>query len=186
MTMLLRKEMTTQEIEYFIKDKSDFVKIDLLGRLLNEHLQNTTRKFVFLKLGEIYERVSMFSDSASSYEKAVGLSTSKGENKNLQVKAAQLFIRAGDFNRAEGLIRNAISDANNFEKKDIADGIKKYYIYTAEINEKLRRLGDAVKLYEKIMTLELSDSEKKQIKEKLMFLYDKLGKIREYMLLKNA
>ncbi len=184
--MLLRKEMTTQEIEYFLKDKNDFVKIDLLGRLLNEHIQNTTRKFVFLKLGEIYERVSMFSDSASSYEKAEGLSNSKGEKKNLLVKAAQLFIRAGDFNRADGMIRTAVSDASSFEKAEIYNGIKRYYIYVAEMQERSRKLGDAVKLYEKASTMELSEPEKKQVKKKLMDLYEKLGKIKEYMLLKNA
>lgn len=183
--MLLRKEMTTSEIDYFLKDKSDFVKIDLLGRLLHEKVPNETRKFIFLKLAEIYERVSMFADSGNAYEKAGELSE-KNEKKNLLVKSAQLFIRAGDFNRAETLVRNAVSDANNFEKKDISDGIKRFYIYTAEMHEKLRRLGDAVKLYERALTLELSDSEKKQVKERLMFLYEKLGRIREYMLLKKG
>ena len=178
--------MTTQQIDEFIKNKGDFVKIDLLGRLLHENIPNATRKFVFLKLGEIYERASMFFDSASSYEKAETLSSSPGEKKTLLVKSAQLYIRAGDFNRTDGLIRNAISEVNNFEKKDIYDGIKKFYIYTAEMSEKSRKLGDAVKLYEKILTMELSDSEKKQVREKLMFLYNKLGKIREYMVLKNS
>ncbi len=184
--MLLRKEMTTSEIDEFIKSKGDFVKIDLLGRLLNENIPNTTRKFVFLKLGEIYERASMFFDSANSYKKAETLSSSPGEKKNLFIKSSQLFIRAGDFSRADEMIRNAISDANNFEKKDIYDGMKRFCIYTAEMQEKSRKLGDAVKLYEKVSTMELSDSEKRQIKEKLMFLYEKLGKIREYMLLKNT
>ncbi len=136
--MNLTKEMTIQEIEYFLKDKSDYVKIDYLTRLLQQSIPNLTRKFVFMKLGEIYERVSMFSDSASSYEKASTLCTSDGEKKDFLVKAAQLFARAGDFNRADGMIRSAISKVKEFERRNIYDGMKKYYMYTAEMNEKLK------------------------------------------------
>lgn len=184
--MNLTKEMTTQEIDEFIKNKGDFVKIDLLTRLLKENLTNATRRFVFLKLGEVYERASMFFDSASAYEKAGALSISEGERKNVSVKSAQLFFRAGDYNRAEGMIRSAISKANDFERRDIYEGMKKYCIYNAEACEKSRKFGEALKIYERVLTMELSDSEKKQVKAKLMALYEKLGKIREYMLMKNS
>lgn len=182
--MLLKKEMPLSEIESLLKDKNDFVKIDHLTRFLKEKLPAETRKFTYMKLGEVYERSFMFIDSARAYEMAGELS-SENDKKNLFVKAAQLFIRGGDFTRAEGLIRNAMSKANDFERRDIYDGLKKYCIYSAEAYEKTRKFGDALKIYEKVLTMELSDSEKKQIKSKLMELYERLGKVKEYMGMRN-
>ena len=72
-------------------------------------------------------------------------------------------------------------------RKEINEEIKRFYIYTSELFEKSRKLGEAVKIYEKILTMpEFSDEEKRQIKPKLMELYNKLGKIREYLQLKNG
>lgn len=182
--MLLKKEMSTSEIDVLLKDKNDFVKIDHLTRFLQEKLPAETRKFTYMKLGEVYERSFMFIDSARAYEMAGELS-SENEKKNFFVKAAQLFIRGGDFTRAEGLIRNAMSKANDFERKDIYEGLKKYCIYSAEALEKTRKFAEAIKIYEKVLTMEVSDSEKKQVKTKLMELYQRLGKIKEYLALKN-
>lgn len=183
--MNLKKEMSTTEIEEFLKNKNDFVKIDYLTRFLQEKLMSVTRKFVFLKLGEIYERSSMFTDSGRAFETA-GELASEPEKRRLLVKAAQIFARAGDFTRAEGLIRSAVSKASDFDKREIYRGIKEFYLYSAETYEKSRKLGDAIKIYERLLMMEISDSEKKQIKNKLMELYQRLGKIKEYMMLKNS
>jgi tetratricopeptide (TPR) repeat protein len=182
--MLLKKEMSTSEIDTLLKDKNDFVKIDHLTRFLQEKLPAEIRKFSFMRLGEVYERSFMFVDSARAYEMAGELS-SENDKKNMFIKSAQLFIRGGDFTRAEGLIRNAMSKANDFERKDIYEGLKRYCIYSAEAFEKAKKVGDAIKIYEKVLTMELSDSEKKQVKTRLMELYQRLGKVKEYMALKN-
>lgn len=177
--------MTTSEIEEFLKNKNDFVKIDYLTRFLHEKTSNDVRKFVYMMLGEIYERSSMFTDSGRAFETAGELS-SEHEKKRLFVKAAQIFVRAGDFTRAEGLMRNAMSKASEFDRKEMSGGMKQFYVYTAETYEKSRKLGDAIKIYERLLGMELSDSEKRQIKTKLMDLYQRLGKIKEYMSLKNT
>lgn len=181
--MNLKKEMSTSEIEEFLKNKNDFTNIDYLTRFLQEKLSADVRKFVFLKLGEIYERSAMFTDSGRAFEKAGELS-SEPDKRRLLVKAAQIFVRTGDFTRAEGLIRTAISKATDFDKREIYNGMKQFYVYTAETYEKSRKLGDAIKIYERLLAMELSDSEKKQIKTKLMDFYQRLGKIKEYMQMK--
>lgn len=184
--MNLKKEMSTLEIEEFLKNRNDFVKIDYLTRFLQEKLPADVRRFVFMKLGEVYERASMFKDSARAYEKAIELFPEK-DRKNVSIKAAQAMIRAGDFNRADELIRNVMSKASDFERKDVVNGLKTFYLYTAEMHEKTRKLGEAMRIYERVLSsMNITDEEKRKIKSRLMDLYQKLGKIREYMDMKKG
>jgi hypothetical protein len=183
--MLIQKEMTIPEIEVFLRNKGDYVQIDLLTRFLQEKTKPEVRKFAFMRLGEIYERSSMFPNAGRNYKMAGELSTGD-DKKHLTLKAVQMFIRASDFSMAEALIRNLTSKSSDRERKEIYEEMKKFYIYTSEIFEKTRKLGEAVKIYEKILTMpEFSDDEKRQVKPKLMELYNKLGKIKEYMDMKR-
>ena len=183
--MNLKKEMSTTEIAEFLKSKNDFTNIDYLTRFLQEKLPPATRKFVYLNLGEIYERSSMFTDSGRAFETAAEISA-EPEKRRLLIKAAQIFARAGDFTRAENLIRNAVSKASDFDKREIYNGMKQFYLYSAETYEKARKLGDAIKVYERLLNMELSEDEKKKIKTRLMDLYQRLGRIKEYMQMKNS
>jgi tetratricopeptide (TPR) repeat protein len=182
--MNLKKEMSTSEIEEFLRNKNDFTKIDYLTRFLQEKLPAETRKLVFMKLGEAYERAAMFTDSGRAYEKAIELTPEK-DRKNVSIKAAQAMVRAGDFNRADELIRNVMSKATDFERKDVTNGLKTFYLFTAEMHEKNRKLREAVKIYERVLTMNITDDEKKKIKTRLMDLYQKLGKVKEMIDLKG-
>ena len=182
--MNLKKEMSVQEVEEFLKNKNDFTKIDYLTRFLHEKLPAETRKIVFMKLGEVYERSSMFMDSGRAYEKAIELSPEK-DRKNVSIKAAQALIRAGDFNRADELIRNVVSKSSDFERRDIFNSLKTFYLFTAEMHEKSRKLAEAIKIYERVLTMNITDEEKKKIKARLMDLYQKLGRVKEYIDIKG-
>ncbi|MFA6974189.1 MAG: hypothetical protein WC238_05660 [Parcubacteria group bacterium] len=178
--------MSMQEIETILKNKNDFVKIDLLTRFIDEERpEGEIKKVCYMMLGEIYERSLMFNDSAKCYDRAGELSPWK-EKKNLHIKAAQLYIRGGDFQKAEGLIKNAVSESSTFERKEMLTGFKKYCIFVAESLERTRKLGDAIKVYEKTLLMELSDEEKRIVRERLMNLYQKLGKVREYLDMKSS
>lgn len=182
---MLRKEMTKTEIEKEISGKGDYVKIDYLTRFLKEDIPFDTKKFVFLKLAEIYEKVNMFRDAAKCYESLAVISLTFKEKINYFMKEAELYVRAADFDEAEKAMKKAAGEANSIQKTEIYNNLKELYKVHAELFEKNQRRIHAIKAYEKLLSMKLSDAEKKEITEKLLNLYEKLGKVREYSLLKS-
>src|SRR4030042_61033 len=118
---MLRKEMTKTEIEKELAGKGDYVLIDNITRFLKENLPTDIRKFVYMRLSEVYER-------------------------------GKIMI-----------------------------SIKECYKNQAQLYEKEKRRNRAVKTYEKLLTLNISDAEKDGINKKLLLLYKELGMIDEYM-----
>lgn len=183
--MKLHKDMQKHEIEEAIKNEGDFVKIDHLTRLLKERISTDVKKFVYLKLGEIYERRYMFVYAAESYDRAGENSIAYAEKRKCFMKEAELFIKAGEFFRADEAMKKAMREANVIEKNEIKTSIKNFYKKQGEELEKGRK-SSAIKIYEKLLEMELSDLEKKEVKERLIKLYESLGKVKEYFTVKRG
>jgi len=177
--------MTKSEIERELYGKGDFVLIDNITRLLKEHLPTDTKKFLYVKLIETYERRNMFSESAKLYEGLAELAITFNEKINCFIKAAEDYIKAGFFDKADYSIKKAISDANSSERPQIDLKIKEFYKRQAEVYEKERRRNNAVKIYEKLLGMNISEMEKSEIKVKLLTLYENLGMVRDFMELKK-
>jgi tetratricopeptide (TPR) repeat protein len=178
---MLRKEMTKVEIEKEISSQGDYVQIDNITRFMKENIPTDIRKFISLKLVEIYERRAMFADAAMIYERLVEISVLRSDKINYLTKAAECYIKAGFFDKADLAVKKAGSEATNIEKTKISDSIKEFYKSQAETYEKERRRDRAVKTYEKMLTLSYPDAEKKEINQKLSVLYKSLGRVEQYI-----
>jgi len=66
---MLNKEMSKAEIEKELKNQGDYVQIDNITRFLKQGIPLDLKKFVMLKLVEIYERRAMFQAAADTYNK---------------------------------------------------------------------------------------------------------------------
>ncbi len=183
--MKLTKEMQKSEIENLIKNCGDFVKIDHLTRLLKERIPTDTRKFVMLKLGEIYERRFMFTEAARCYENAADCSITFNEKIKYYVQEAELFVKAGNFPAVEEAMKKAMVEANQNDRREIYESVKGFYKKQGEQMEKEMKRGHAAKIYEKLLEMNLSDEERKAIKFRLVNLYEKLGKVKEFIALKR-
>ncbi|HUW43803.1 MAG TPA: hypothetical protein VMV95_02500 [Bacillota bacterium] len=183
---MLKAGMTKSEIEGELAGKGDFVQIDSLTNFLNEPLSMGIKKFVFLKLAELYEKTSMLKEAAKNYNNAAMVSIPFSEKMKYFVKEAELYISAGDFEKAEGAQKKAISEANSIEREEIYFTIKEFYKKEAETYEKNLKRAHAARVYEKLLEIRISDLERKEIREKLMGIYDKLGKTKEYLILKKG
>ena len=53
------------------------------------------------------------------------------------------------------------------------------------IKKKEKRRDNEEKVYEKLASMNLSETEKEEVRNKLLHLYEELGKIKEYMMLKG-
>ena len=178
--------MTKSEIGGKLADKGDFVQIDYLTNFLREPLSMDMKKFVFLKLAELYEKTSMLKEAAKNYNGAAMVSILFSEKVKHFVKEAELYIRAGDFEKADEARKKAMSEANSAEKGEIYFTIKNFYKKEAETYEKNLKKAHAARVYERLLEMKISDSERKEIREKLMDIYDRLGKTKEYLILKKG
>ena len=183
---ILKGDMSKTEVEAFLKGKGDFVQIDHLIRFMKEDLPTDIKKFVSMKIAEIYERRGMYNDAGKLYNNAVIYSIPFSEKMRCHVKEAEMYIKAGLFERADKSLRDAISHSNSREKDEINSQIKDFYKRQALVYEKEMRRGHAVRIYEKLLQMSITEDERREIKEKLMNLYEKVGKVREYLVLKRG
>lgn len=177
---MLKAGMTKSEIEQEIKGKGDFVQIDHLTRYIKEPIPLETKKFVFLKIAELYEKAKMFAEAAKMYNNAADLSIPFAEKIKNYLREAELFVKLGTFDRAENAMKKALTQANIKEKEQIYSAIKQFYKNEAMANEKVSKRNNAIKYYEKILEMKISDSERTEIRQKLLELYKLAGKITEY------
>ncbi len=173
---MIKTGMIKSEIEMELAGKGDFVQIDYLTRFLKEPLTMDMKKFVFLKLTMLYEKVGMLEEAAKNYDNAAMVSIAFSEKINHHMKEAELYIKADDFEKADTAMKKAMSQANSTEKNEIYITIKDFYKKQAEAYEKNLKRVHAVKVYEKLLEMRISDLERKEIKDKLLEIYDKLGK----------
>lgn len=183
---MLAKEMIRSEIERELGGKGDYVKIDMLRRYLKESIPNDMRKFASLKLCEIYERRSMFSEAAVLYNKLADLAVDYPERRDYLLKEIEDYIKAGFFDGANMATSRITAEMKPMEKTSITSSIKNFYKTQAEIYEKNRRRSKAVEIYEKMLSMkELLDIERTEINNRLLQLYQELGMVQKYLQIKE-
>ena len=72
-----------------------------------------------------------------------------------------------------------MNNANVVQKPQIAEDIQKMYKDLAEDYVASDKRSHAVKIYEKLMIMKISDGEKEEVKEKLKALYQSLGRYKD-------
>ena len=182
---MLGSELSKSDVEMQISGKGEFVQIDNLNILLKQRLHRDTKKFIYLKLVEIYNKRKMFNDVAKMYEGLAGICIAFSEQIKNHIKATEYYIQAGFFDKADYSMRKALNEANSVEKNEINFTVKDFYKRQAEEYERELKRNHATKIYEKLLEMSITDQERKEIKEKLMELYEKLGRLKEFYAMKK-
>ena len=180
------KENTRREIESKLEGMGDYVKMDYLSSCLKKQIDFDTRKFVLMTLAGIYEKRSIYVEAGKLYRASAEINTTTQSKINDYLKSCNVFIRAGEFDEAEVSFNRALSSGNEIEKKRIKETLKEYYTKQAKEFLKRDKRKHAMDTYERLLTLDLNLEEKKLVKEQLLDLYHKLGKVREYLNLKKT
>lgn len=183
---MLYTGISKSDIEKEIEGKGDFVQIAYLTEILEEKIPIDIRKFICFKLEKIYERKSMLNDAAKMFNNIALISIAFSEKIKHYIKESELYIRAGIFNKADEAMKKAMSQANAIEKQEIYFIIKDFYKKQAGIYEKEIKRNNAARIYERLLEMNITDLEKQEIKKKLLELYEKLGKLKEYFILKHS
>lgn len=185
---MLVKETTKEEIEAKASTMSDFLKMEYFESCLKQHRETSfeIKKYVSTQLANLYEKRSMYIEAAKNMNAIADIASTFNEKRIAFVRVVELCIKAGAYDRADDAFKKAMACANTVEKQEIKSQVKAWYKIQAQSHEKAQKNGNALKAYEKFNSLELDDKEKQEVKQKLLFLYNKLGKIRDYNAIKNA
>jgi tetratricopeptide (TPR) repeat protein len=176
---MLNKGMSKSEIERELAEKGDFVQIDYLNRFIAQKPPLHDKKFAFMRLIDIYQAKGMFNDVAKIYNNLALLALSPQERIDCLIKETKAHIQAGHFDEADSVMRRAMDEVTIVKKADIYEDIKRFYKNQAESHEKENKRNHAIKFYEKLLGMKITDSERNEVKGKLLSLYDQLGKFRE-------
>ena len=177
---MLTKGMSKSEIERELKGKGDFIQIDYLNRFIAQKPPLHEKKFAFTKLISIYEAKKMFNDVAKIYNNLALLALSSQERIDYLIRETKAYIQGGRFDEADSVMRRAMDEVTIVKKADIYEDIKKFYRNEAGNYEKENKRNHAIKVYEKLLSMKISENERNEVKSKLLGLYDQLGKFREY------
>ncbi|MCK5615274.1 hypothetical protein KAR91_76125 [Candidatus Pacearchaeota archaeon] len=183
---MLNKEMTLNEIEKELNKHSDFLKIDMLYRFTNDILPNEQKIFLYKKLMTLYKNNNMPFEAAKIAKNIAMLAGSYKDKEKYHIAEAELYIMSGHLEKVNTAMKDAMSNASSMEKENIIYTIKEFYKIQANTYEQELKRRKASEIYEKVLEMSLLPLERQEIKEKLLELYDKLGKTAEYFRLKNS
>ena len=178
------KTITRRELEEKIKNVGDYVKMDLLASALKKQIDFDTKKFVLTKLAEIYELRRMFSEAARMLRNSAEINMTYESKMNDFMKSSNLFIKGGSFDDADVSFTKALGCATELQKARLKKERKEAYKAQAKEYVVKERRSHALTAYEKILSLDLTSEEKREIQGTLLMLYEKLGKVKEFYALK--
>lgn len=182
---MLTKNSRKNEIDEFLEGKGDFVQIDHLNRFIKLFPPIDLRKYAYLRLARIYLDKSMFVDAANAFKNAAINSVAFREQQDNYLKESKCYVRAMRFEDAANAFKKAITEANEKDRRELYKEYLEYFKKVGEDFEKQGTLGKTAQLYEKLIRMKISDEDKKDVKERLLKVYDKLGRRKEYNLIKE-
>lgn len=177
--------MKKHEIDAYLKEKGEFIQIDYLDRYLKDSPPIDMKKFAYLKLARIYLNRRMFENAALMFKNAAINSPKFKDQRDNYTKEAKCYIRAGRFDEVKNAMKKAFAESNNEERRVVYDEITGYFKKVGYEYVENGLPGKGIVLFERLIRMKLTIEDKKEIKEKLLELYDKLGKRKEYDFLKQ-
>lgn len=172
--------MKKSEIEKLLENKGDFVQIDYLTRFLKLFPPISMRKYSYLTLARIYLNRSSFKEAAKMFNNASVNCLTFKEKQECHLKEAKSYVRATEYDKSIQALKKAFSEATQKERSNLFTNLIEYYKKVGEDLESRNLPGKTTKLYEKLITMKISKEDKNTIQEKLLALYKKLGKTKEY------
>ncbi|MFH0831277.1 MAG: hypothetical protein V1886_00185 [archaeon] len=128
----------------------------------------------------------MFNEAARNVEGAAEVAVTFRDKMEMHMKAARLLVKHGSYYDADKQFEKALACANSREREQLKQTYKEFYMEKAKEFESLKRMNNAIKVYEKLLMYGfVSNEEKQAINSKLAVLYSKVGKVQDAMRLER-
>jgi len=171
-------EKNKREVEARAKSMSDFLRMEYLESCVRKFLDPEILRYAYLELSKLYEARIMYTEALKYIAKYKELCILQRERTECIIKEIELFIKAGNYERADIAYKEACKDSTEKEKIDIRSKMVQYYKNEVMKFEKSAKNAAALKVYEKLI-LYVTEPERTEIKKKMINAFQKLGKIRE-------
>jgi hypothetical protein len=178
-------ERTKEEIAQKVETMSDFLKMEYLENCLKQFPDREIQKFCYFRLSQLYEGRKMFVEAARNMTRYANLLDRDKNMIKAHLKEAELWIKAGSYDDVDAIIKKIVPMANAVDKIEIKSTIKEAYSKQAIEFEKGGKNSYATKIYERMLA-DANETERIAIQKRLVELYRRLGKVREYLALKGA
>src|SRR3989344_6825246 len=151
---------TRRAVEEKISTMGDYVKIGYLTSCLKQSLDFDTRKFVLTTLSSLYENKRMYLDAGKMMSYAAEINTTFNGKISDFLKSTEFFIKGGEYDEADMSFKKAIALGNISQKAEMKKRVKE--LYKSQAGDFLVRdkRKNAVEAYEKLLSMELGESEK--------------------------
>jgi tetratricopeptide (TPR) repeat protein len=173
-------KITRKEIEEKLARSGDYVKMDLLQSYLKKQIDFDTKRFCMIKLSGIYESRRMFLEAAKLVRNVADINTTFDGKYHDFAKSMDLYIKGGNYDEAELSFKKALACGTQQQKLALKLRLKDIYNRQAKEFLSKDKRKNAMQVYEKMLTLDLDQIERREVQKSLVSLYHKLGKIREF------
>ena len=177
-------ERKREEIEAKANTMSDFLKMEYFESCIKIIPDINISKYCYKKLSELYEKKIMYPEAAKYIAKFRELCVGFNEKIAATVKEAELLFKAGQYDPADYMFKKAMGLSDEAGKFEIKRNMVALYKQEAANFEKSNRSTAALKIYEKLVHF-VSDAERNEVRKRMLDIYQKLGKIKEYIRLKS-
>ncbi|MFA5992909.1 MAG: hypothetical protein WC796_04345 [Candidatus Pacearchaeota archaeon] len=178
--------LTKKEVEDVIASHDSFVKLDKLKRLLPLADSLDIKKFVLLKLAEVNESKNFLSEAAKHIEAAAEMSLTPKEKIELFMKEAEILVKGEHFEMSDKTFAKAAHCSQSImEKARLQERYFGFYSSYGGLLESQGKHRKAIDIFQRLYTLPVMPEQKAKLKDKLLELYSKTGRMTDYNRLMN-
>ena len=172
-------ERTKDEVIKKAEKMSDFLRMEYLENCSKKFIDKEILRYCFLELARLYERNVMYPDAIKYLARYEEVAATGREKIQAYQKEIELLIKAGLYDRIEFSLKKAKDIALPKEILEIEQKTHQLLKDEAAKYDKLNKYSPATKAYEKLLQFSKNQDEKTEIKRRLVYLYNKLGRVRE-------
>ncbi len=182
-----KENLSEEDIRAKLKTLSPILRQEYLENLLSRlNLDPSIKLLASRELVELYVRRGLYYNAAKIMESAAISFPSLSVKKDIYKQAGILHLKAGNFLNAEDCFKKSLENALEKERPFLRKEFENIFVAEAEFLESKGRKQKACEMYEKILRSDIDEYLKKKISERLLSLYEKLGKLREYFDLRES
>lgn len=182
-----KENPSEEDIRTRLKTLSPMLQQEYLENLLKRlDLDPNIRLLCSREVTELYVRRGLWGNAAKIMESAATFIHNPNIKKDIYKQAAILYLRGMDLLMAEDCFRKTLENAMEKEKPSLKIEIERVHFTEAANMENTGKRAKAVEIYERMLRLNPDPILQRKINEKLVVLYEKLGRIRDHLNLRDS
>ena len=182
-----KENPSEDDVRMRLKTLSPMLQQEYLENLLKRlNLDPNIRLMCSREVTELYVRRGLWAGAAKTMESAATFIHNPNHRRDIYKQAAVLYLRAVDLLMAEDCFRKSLENASERERPFLRKEFENIHLTEALAMENGGKRAKAVEVYERMLRLNPEPPLQRKINERLVVLYEKLGRIRDHLNLRDA